>query len=354
MPSYREHKPSGQAVVTLSGKDVYLGPFGSRESRSRYDTEIASWLARGRTNISKGGATISGLSTAYSCHAADYYRKNGRSTSQVHLIKNVLDSLARSHGPEPVAGFTAMKLITLRTLWASSGLARSTVNKYLGIAKGVFKWGVTTGMVPSAILAELSAVPGLALGRSQVKETRRVKPVPGDVLAATLAELAPTYRDRAMVQVLTGMRPGEVCGLRPSEVDRSGDVWVYVPATHKNEHKDKDRVILIGPAAQAVLSRYMDRDPDSLAFPKVRQLDGAADNDTLVHNYRSAIAEACARAGVPRWSPNRLRHNAATKIRKEAGIEQARIALGHSSVDMTEIYAEKDLDGLKELVRRIG
>ena len=29
LPSYRLHKASGQAVVTLSGRDDYLGPYGS-------------------------------------------------------------------------------------------------------------------------------------------------------------------------------------------------------------------------------------------------------------------------------------------------------------------------------------
>ena len=32
VPSLRHHKPSGQAVVTLSGRDVYLGPHGSPEA----------------------------------------------------------------------------------------------------------------------------------------------------------------------------------------------------------------------------------------------------------------------------------------------------------------------------------
>jgi hypothetical protein len=27
-PSYRHHKPSGQAVVTLEGRDIYLGRYG--------------------------------------------------------------------------------------------------------------------------------------------------------------------------------------------------------------------------------------------------------------------------------------------------------------------------------------
>jgi hypothetical protein len=37
LPSYRHHKPSGQAVVTLNGKDYYLGPWGTKTSRDAYD-----------------------------------------------------------------------------------------------------------------------------------------------------------------------------------------------------------------------------------------------------------------------------------------------------------------------------
>ena len=33
LPSYRLHKPTGQAVVTLNGKDHYLGRHGTRESK---------------------------------------------------------------------------------------------------------------------------------------------------------------------------------------------------------------------------------------------------------------------------------------------------------------------------------
>ncbi len=48
IPSYRKHKSSGQAVVTLSGFDFYLGQHGSRVSRAEYDRLVAAWLACGR------------------------------------------------------------------------------------------------------------------------------------------------------------------------------------------------------------------------------------------------------------------------------------------------------------------
>lgn len=46
--SYRLHKVSGQAVVTLNDRDCYLGVYNSPESRARYEQLLAEWLAHGR------------------------------------------------------------------------------------------------------------------------------------------------------------------------------------------------------------------------------------------------------------------------------------------------------------------
>ena len=45
IPKYRKHHTSGQARVTLDGKDVYLGTYGTKASKVKYDVVIAEWLA---------------------------------------------------------------------------------------------------------------------------------------------------------------------------------------------------------------------------------------------------------------------------------------------------------------------
>ena len=47
-PKYRHHRASGQAVVTIAGKDHYLGPWKSKASKVEYDRLIGEWLAAGR------------------------------------------------------------------------------------------------------------------------------------------------------------------------------------------------------------------------------------------------------------------------------------------------------------------
>src|SRR4051812_14014278 len=48
IPSYRLHKPTGQAVVRLNGRDHYLGKHGSEASHEAYERLIGEWLATGQ------------------------------------------------------------------------------------------------------------------------------------------------------------------------------------------------------------------------------------------------------------------------------------------------------------------
>lgn len=70
--------------------------------------------------------------------------------------------------------------------------------------------------------------------------------------------------------------------------------------------------------------------------------------------YDHAVSRACTRAGIPNWAPNRLRHNAGTRIRSEFGVEMARIILGHASAVTTEIYAEADREKAHRIMGEIG
>ena len=71
-------------------------------------------------------------------------------------------------------------------------------------------------------------------------------------------------------------------------------------------------------------------------------------------SYRRAIQRACEKSGVPRWHPHQLRHNAATALREQFGIEAARVILGHRSAAVTEIYAEVNRDRAIEVMGQFG
>ena len=56
IPKYRLHKATGQAVVTLDGRDNYLGKHGTAVSRAEYERLIAEWLLRRGTSPAQRSA----------------------------------------------------------------------------------------------------------------------------------------------------------------------------------------------------------------------------------------------------------------------------------------------------------
>ena len=65
-PSYRLHKPTGKAIVTLPDgkggrKDTYLGPYGSAESRREYARVLIEWEANDRSALPGRGPARSSV-----------------------------------------------------------------------------------------------------------------------------------------------------------------------------------------------------------------------------------------------------------------------------------------------------
>lgn len=73
-----------------------------------------------------------------------------------------------------------------------------------------------------------------------------------------------------------------------------------------------------------------------------------------VTSYGRSIRNACESVGVPVWTQNRLRHNAATELRKKYDIETVRTILGHATGFTTEVYAELDFAKARSVIGKVG
>ena len=67
-----------------------------------------------------------------------------------------------------------------------------------------------------------------------------------------------------------------------------------------------------------------------------------------------AIGKACKKAGIPHWHVHQLRQSASLAFSREMGLEAARAALGHATVDMSAMYAGRDLEAAKSVAAKIG
>ena len=301
------------------------------------------------------------------------------------MLRLALRPLRRLYGELPAVQFGPLALKACREAMIQHGLARTTINGYVSRIRQVFRWAVENELVPGPVLQALRALPGLKRGRTLAPEPELVRPVEEADMEAVLPFVARQVGAMIRLQWLTGMRPQEVVQMRMADIDRGGRVWIYRPRDHKVEHHGMDRVVPLGPQAQEVLAPFLSLDPLAFLFsPKEAEKERRAamrqrrrtklwpshasaarkrrrrsgeqalrdSYDTA--SYRRAVARGCDKARVASWSPNQLRHSAATRIRREMGIEAAQAVLGHRKLETTQVYAEVNLQRAVDAMERLG
>jgi integrase len=348
-PKYCHHKGRDLAFVKINGRMIYLGKYGSPESRDRYDEEIIKWR-RDNDLAATHTTTIGQLCLAFMQHAEDYYRdRDGRPTREADNFRQALRPLIRLYRTLPTAKFDARRLLEVREELAQVHVRRQ-VNKNVSRIKSVFRWGVLRGMVPAHIVSELECVRGLQPGRGSAREGDEVLPVPEEDFHAAVAVMTPNVAAICRLLYLTGARVSEIRLMQVGDIDTTGDVWLYRPGAHKNAWRGKTRTVCIGPQGQAVLMAFIG---DAVQGDQFVFLSRTGKPYTL-NGLESSVRGACKRAGVDHWSPGRLRHNTATNTRRKYGLDGARAVLEHSESSTTEIYAERDLQQRLEIMREIG
>ncbi len=393
-------KIPGQAIVHLNGKDIYLGEHGTPASREKYNRVIGEWLAAGRmapqaTNAA-GGLTVGALALAYWNHAEGYYKDaaTGQPTGELWPLKAALRVLRLLYSDTPAATFGPLALTAVRALWMLGGWSvyaqdpkpkakpwsRGVINHQCKRIKRAFRWAVENEMIPASVAHGLSAVAPLMPGRSEAHECARVMPAADADIEAAKQHMGPTVKAMVDVQLLAGMRPAEVCRMRAADICMDADVWKYTPEKHKLSYRGTSREIFLGPKAIATLRPFLtttgyifspqraevernaqrreDRKspmtPSQLARKPKKHPKRTPQDQYTPNSYRRAVQRACVAAGVPSWHPNQLRHSCATRLRKVAGIDAARGVLGHTSTEMTEVYAERDQKQSQEIMKLVG
>lgn len=378
-PRVHLHK-TGQARVRIDGVDHYLGTYGSPEASQAYaelvkriEAERAGTVAR----VLSAKPTVADIADAY-LNEQEGIRKDpdGKPTHELDSIKRAIQTMLHALGTELAADIAPRHFKAMRKLFIDGykhpifgkrrSNTRKSTNQNFCRCRAVFHWAAEEGLIPPSVYHGLALIRGLRPGDAGLEENPDVSPVPEDDLAKTLPMLGPIIRQMVDVQLLSACRPGEVCRLCPCEIGRTGDVWTWKPRRHKTAWRGHSKTIMLGPGAQAVLLPFLDRAPDKPCFSPREALlaigrDWRLRTDCMapteryyVSSYDQAIRRACTRAGVPRWSANQLRHNAATRIEEEFGLEVARIVLGHRHLQTTKIYAQDNIAKAKAAMRKSG
>jgi integrase len=407
VPKYRHYRPKNLGVVRLSGRDFYLGQYGSPASLERYHRLLAEWLENGRQLPSTSSPDQQGDPAPLSInemllqywHFAQYYYRTAEGPSKEltcmeHAIRplKALFGLSRAHefGPK------ALKVV--RQSMIEADLCRHQINTRINRIRRVFKWAASEELVPPSVTEGLRTVAGLRKGRTAARESKPVKPVSSKHVEPVLRFVSPQVAAMIQLQMLTGMRACEVTIMRPCDIDRSGDVWIYSPGQHKTDYLNHKKLVPLGLKSQSLIRTFLERPDNAYLFsPKEaeawrneqRAISRNPGRKTKIYAcelrarerrkhasihrkskrpkrekydtdaYRRAVTYGIAkarRAGIeiPHWHPHQLRHTLATIIRKQHGLEGAQVMLGHRSVDVTQLYAERNLALAVQIARESG
>ena len=417
-PTYLLHKPTGQARVRVGGKDVYLGAHGSPESRARYDELVSDWFTRNgdaraftltvdefcllylehaRQHYRKGGNVTS-----------EY---GGVRQALRYLVKLCGSSRAREFGPRMLkqvrdemiqaehvrtsinqhigrirrmfkwgVGEELIPPTVLVGLQAVSGLREGRtpakesdpvlpVSQHFIDAMEPYVSRQVWAMVQLQILTgarsgELLPIRGADINmqgavwefvprshKTQHHGKRRIiflgpkaQAIVREFLKADLQ--APLFSPAdALAEHRAELRAARQTPLTPSQRLRKPKLN---PTKQPREMYD---VVSYHHAIAKACEKAFDMPPE---LRDIRDTVARLPESERDAAKKRLQAEASAWRKEWSWHPHQLRHNAATELRREFGLEAAQVVLGHASANITQVYAERDSEKARLIMQQVG
>jgi tyrosine recombinase XerC len=233
-------------------------------------------------------------------------------------------------------------------LQRTRGLAASSLARKAAALRALFRYLARRGLVAEDPAAGL----GVPRGPRRLPVVLKARQV--EQLLAGPRPVDPAgLRDRAVLELLyaTGIRVGELCGLRLGDVDLAADT---VRVLGKGA---KQRVVPFGEPARVALLDYLaggrsamlpergaPADREALFFNRRRKPMTQRDVRGMLERYRAA-------AGAPAGtSPHTLRHSFATHLLEGgADLRAVQELLGHVALTTTQTYTHVSNERLRRV-----
>ena len=287
-------------------------------------------------------------------------------------------------GRTPAKDFGPLRLRSVRDYLVKLGRTRSGVNKQINAIKRAWRWMAELEMIPGGTVEAHRTMRGLRYGQTEARESTPKAKVTVEMAEMTAARACPIIAAMIRVQVLTGLRPGEVCRMTTGQIDQADPgCWFYRPDQFKTKWLGKNRAVPIGPRAQEVLLPFLHpQEPDRALFSPIEatahrmadlrskrkskvppsQLDRRKENPEktpgefyITESYGRAIKAVNILHGLPAWSPSCLRATRAQTVFESLGLDAARTLLGHADEAVTlKFYLHQAEEKSKALALLVG
>lgn len=238
-------------------------------------------------------------------------------------------------GKLDLGAITPLDVETFRAKRLEAGIKKSTSNRELALLKRMFHLASDWGYSADNPVAKVK----LFSERDNLKE----RVLTADEETKLLAHCAPHLLPIVVFALNTGMRRGEILGLRWDQIDASGR-----SARVTRTKGGRDRIVPLNDAAAGVIKVQRKTSHGSYVFPSMK---GREFMRTVDHSF----GRACRLAGIVGLRFHDLRHTFATRlIRRGADIITVQALLGHYAVTMTQRYTHTGADEKRRAVERLA
>lgn len=364
-PPHIHHHKSGRDRIRVGETDYWLGPTGSEEAKKEYARLVVELAKEDGAPVPKkaGWPTLAELAREFLKEQAPTYSAK----EQGHYRHAVAVLLRGGRAGVHTDAFGVAELTQVRddmlkakkrTTFASRkegaapekvGWSRNHINRQITRIRTLWRWAEERGRAPKGSWNHLRTLRCIPRHDHKVRHTKKVVPAYREHLDRFLPRIRSwAVRSMLELQCVTGMRSGEVRQMRPLEIDRSGDIWLYRPRQHKNAWRDQERVIPLGPEAQKILEPWLEvKKPRDLLFLTRGGVGFSSEA------YGLAASRAARKVGFDWFRPYCLRHGAKQRLTREHGLDAARAILGQKHIGTTNDYGDAlDLTLATEVARK--
>jgi integrase len=296
-----------------------------------------------------------------------YNPKVGKSNSYtINQAFNILLGIFPEDQPKPdTATFKVGYFVKFQRHLINLDYATVQINKLFSAVKRVFAWGgkprydletwdKLPPLVTSEFLVDMNAIE-LVTDEGKMNPPRQKVQVK-DVVAV-FPYVTKTVADMLRLQLLTGMRPKELCTMRIGDIKHTkeefaeydeffdGENWLYVLQNHKTKKYIGAKTIPLGKEEQEILAKYLNRPLDSFVF--WNQHGKPMNRDCYDRNVADAIEEH----RLKKFIPYQIRHTALSEISLNHNRDIARAVAGHTNEAMTARYDHSDLEKAVRVVK---
>lgn len=390
-PKLCRHKGRKIGYVRIDGRQRYLkGSWKDPEKPSR--ELLASYEAlKFELDLQAAGGSYS-INRLLDKYCRHLNSKDNLSISRKRNLKWAQTMLRRQLKPYRELTPEEMQVRdfnNIRERWNALEYSITTIRTYWSEINKFFKWAVARGFSSPEVLLKMESLPQMTVHEySSAKPSKVRHAVKWEQVQATLPHLSETLQTALLVALGTGARPQEILDMRWDDIDRSNKIWQYEVVSHKGSWRNGNRMIYISLPIQKLLKQYQMRrlNPDaeyiftgaeSWALNLAKKT-GDCPKETFENRpptvsdrldsrrLYQAVKRICAREKIEPWTPYQTRHFFAEQMLAKLSdhfkgngseglaIEAVSAMLGHKDIDITRVYAKRNLSLSRDLLNEVN